>query len=560
MPGSPPDNFLDFDALLAKVNNQADAVSKFLWNAFSKATQQVLSDVLATQAQKKAALINELNGIFTAGPIYDAQLFAGVTLSSETLALLSQKPSGPNLVRLNELLLQDAYPQELGKTPLSGKYNYVKISGRLSCAGIMSDTEQTALKSLANITPNFETAINQLYSAPGIFLSTHFSDIFTDLPEANAILLNHPEQNDPATLEEKLLYVYDHFIPILKSKLRRDAITHHIAALIGLSEQSSALVIADKVESLIASLSTVGFSGSYFNDSKWQNFLLSKTDSTIDFSWGQKAPNASIQDADDFSVRWETYLAAPASDDYTLVVDVDGADEGFTLFLDDTQILEKNSAASSWSVATSLNAARLHSLRLDYAEHALDAGVRLQWKRATTALEVIPASAAYPKTVLDAFVSQVDIYHRAAKFIGGFELTEVELDYLIGHKADFGNINFEALNVERLGTHQRLHDVAKCRASNSGIAHRCFRSLPTYSNQPLAFVGRPQNKCSHLATAWDEPNLQFLMAHFSLSRADFRNEIALKRILQVMNIFARTGLSADTIAEWGCGRNGLQRS
>jgi len=433
---------------------------------------------------------------------------------------------------------------------LADKYSYIKGSGRLTCSGIMSDTEQTTLKGLANASINFKTAIDELYTAPETFISDNFNGIFSDLAEANATLLDHPTQATASSLDEKLFYVYERFLPILKGKLRQDAITQHIAALIGLSEEATALLIAEDIDALITDLSTEGFSATYFSDASWNTSVLERVDSTIDFSWGTDAP-APLVPANNFSVRWKAYIAPPASGEYTLVVEVEEADEVFNLYLDDALILEKSSmdAATSWEVVINLNAAQMHLLMLEYAETSQNAGIRLYWKRATTALEIIPASAAYPAVILDDFVKQAAVFHRAAKFILGFEISETELDHFITYNSDFGNINFKALDA---GHWERIRDYVTLR---NGVPQTqvLLTDIFTLANtpNPLPTVDK-LTEMLYLATAWDKKSLEFLVdTHLTLGVDDFKNEIAFNRLYEVTKIVAKTGISAETIAEWG---------
>ena len=60
----------------------------------------------------------------------------------------------------------------------SQKYTYVNGSGRVICRGVMSDTERTVLRGLANANLSFENAIDELYAAPEIFIISNFSDLF----------------------------------------------------------------------------------------------------------------------------------------------------------------------------------------------------------------------------------------------------------------------------------------------------------------------------------------------------------------------------------------------
>lgn len=446
---------------------------------------------------------------------------------------------------------------------LAKKYTYIQDSGRLTCAGIMTDTEKETLKHLDNANANFQAAVDELYAAPETFISDNFNGVFSDLDdldlvEAKETLLDHPAQVTAASLDEKLAYVYERLLPLLKSKLRQDTITQHIATLIGLTEEATALLIAKDIDVLITDLSTKGFSATYFSDANWNTpvpFVPEKVDSTIDFSWGNDAPDPLIP-ADNFSVRWKAYIAAPASGEYTLVVKVEEADEAFKLYLDDTLILEKTTADISWEKVTDLNAAQMHLLTLEYAEASQNAGVRLYWKTATTGLEIIPASVAYPAAILDNFAEQATIFHRAARFIAGFEISETELNHFITFNAYFGNIDFQALKA---GHWERIRDYMTLRNSvpqTQALLTEVFALANTLDPLPtvdelteMPYVDE-LTEMLYLATAWDEASLEFLVNHFTLGVHAFKNEIALNRLYEVMQIVSKTGIPAQTLAEW----------
>lgn len=433
---------------------------------------------------------------------------------------------------------------------LAVKYSYVRGSGRLTCTGVMSDDEQTTLKGLPGVNADFQAAVGELYAAPETFIHDNFGGVFDDLAETYRTLLDHPEQNPAATLDDKLAYVYERFVPILKDKLRHDAITRYIAALIGLTEEATALLIADDTESLITELSLKGYSANYFSDATWSNTALERTDGTIDFSWGADSPDTLVP-ADNFSVRWKAYLEAPASGEYTMVVETAQSDEAFNLHLDEALILQKlpGDIGIAWEVVTALNAAQMHALTLEYSEATQQAGIRLSWKRPTTALEIIPDTAAYPAAILDDFVELATLFHRAAKFILGFELSETELNQFITFNDDFGGIDFKALDA---GDWERIYDYVTLR--------NAVPQAQALLTDVFALAGTPNPSPTlddlramlHLATAWDEASTQFLVdTHFALSVDDFRNEIALKRLHDVIKVVSMSGLSASTIAVWG---------
>ena len=87
--------------------------------SFLPSTQGVLTSVTSTPEQQKLALVQPLNNILKGVLIFETVRFAGVKLSAETLELKlqnSQNPQGTDLIRLNRLLLEDAYTLEIAKS------------------------------------------------------------------------------------------------------------------------------------------------------------------------------------------------------------------------------------------------------------------------------------------------------------------------------------------------------------------------------------------------------------------------------------------------------------
>ena len=65
------------------------------------------------------SLIEFLNNIINGSLIYDIKRFNEAKLRSKTEHLLKDNPKGEALVYLNRILLEDAYPLEIIKTPES---------------------------------------------------------------------------------------------------------------------------------------------------------------------------------------------------------------------------------------------------------------------------------------------------------------------------------------------------------------------------------------------------------------------------------------------------------
>lgn len=94
------------------------AVSTYLWERLCQETREALLAFKGVETDTTSlceALIKEVNDMLSEESIYDEEVFQAVTLSPETLELLNGNPQGPELVRLNRLLLQDAYPDSIAK-------------------------------------------------------------------------------------------------------------------------------------------------------------------------------------------------------------------------------------------------------------------------------------------------------------------------------------------------------------------------------------------------------------------------------------------------------------
>ena len=80
-----------------------------------KKTKERLANFDGTVAPPKlvAALVGDLNALFKGPCFYDDERFAHVKLRGETKKFVDQKPRGGAGIRLNWLLLKEAYPDEI---------------------------------------------------------------------------------------------------------------------------------------------------------------------------------------------------------------------------------------------------------------------------------------------------------------------------------------------------------------------------------------------------------------------------------------------------------------
>jgi transglutaminase-like putative cysteine protease len=122
--GCPPfsiDDLKNFAAIADKLVHQSDPMSNFLWQHFSDDDQLLLRNYESSSLslrRAKLAVVDNLNNLIETGnpAIYAPDRFAGVMLPPGTAELLEKDPSGPELSRLNRLLVEAAYPGELAKS------------------------------------------------------------------------------------------------------------------------------------------------------------------------------------------------------------------------------------------------------------------------------------------------------------------------------------------------------------------------------------------------------------------------------------------------------------
>ena len=107
----------DPGSLAVKLQDTRAVISQHIAPQLSAETRQLLGKydgISSPSLALQRALILDLNKILQAGPLYDAESFADIELSEQTDELLAKNPeSGEALVRLNRLLLSDAYPHEV---------------------------------------------------------------------------------------------------------------------------------------------------------------------------------------------------------------------------------------------------------------------------------------------------------------------------------------------------------------------------------------------------------------------------------------------------------------
>jgi hypothetical protein len=108
----------DLERLIFKLYKPEDPVSVYLREQLSPNTRQMLHEYIESkvpQEKIKPVLVEDLNTVMQGISIFDEKRFAHISLTEETKKLIKQNPSGLERMRLNRLLLEEAYPEEIAR-------------------------------------------------------------------------------------------------------------------------------------------------------------------------------------------------------------------------------------------------------------------------------------------------------------------------------------------------------------------------------------------------------------------------------------------------------------
>ena len=157
--------------------------------------------------------------------------------------------------------------------------------------------------------------------------------------------------------------------------------------------QSSSSIFPNLTSPTAASLSnqeTTGLSAQYFNSQDFKNPVLTRTDATVNFDWGQSSPDKAIA-SDHFSGRWTGQILPTQSETYTFYTH---SDDGVRLWINGQLLVDHWTAhaVAEDKGTIALIAGQKVSVQLDYYEQGGDAVTQLLWSSPSRAKEVIPQS------------------------------------------------------------------------------------------------------------------------------------------------------------------------
>ena len=148
--GAPPmfRELRDASSLATKLKEARDPLSEYLMSQLPPETQKTLKAYDGTSPLPEAdqrRLVDELNGLLRGPSLYDEQRFVQVRLSDEAKRFIALNPKGDDLIRLNRVLLEEAYPAEIAKS--------TKYSWNVNIPFFKATADQNPLTSISYIGP-----------------------------------------------------------------------------------------------------------------------------------------------------------------------------------------------------------------------------------------------------------------------------------------------------------------------------------------------------------------------------------------------------------------------
>ena len=147
-------NFKDLSSLIIKLRESKDPLSQYIRNQFSENTNILINEYVDSNLffeKVKTSLIEELNQLLKNNHLYDKQRFSNVKLSDEIMRFMKNKPKGKDLIQLNRLLLEEAYPNEISNIRFdlfNFSFNQSEINTKLE-----KNNEKKILQLVKNIMP-----------------------------------------------------------------------------------------------------------------------------------------------------------------------------------------------------------------------------------------------------------------------------------------------------------------------------------------------------------------------------------------------------------------------
>jgi len=142
--------------------------------------------------------------------------------------------------------------------------------------------------------------------------------------------------------------------------------------------------------------SGTGLAGEYYDNADLTNLVMTRTDATINFDWGNGSPDPAIG-PETFSVRWTGYVEPLYSETYTFET---FSDDGDRLWVDGVQLTDDwktQHGGKTDSGTIALTAGVKYPITLEFMENTGGAAIQLHWSSASQEKQIVPMTQLYPQ-------------------------------------------------------------------------------------------------------------------------------------------------------------------
>jgi hypothetical protein len=462
--------------------------------------------------------------------------------------------------------------------PVKNKVSY--HAGLLQFAGPMTTSEQHDLLN-ASVDGDYQAAVDSLFQQPRTLVSNLLPILHQPNQPDDEVekLLETASINADGTpnaqiIADKFQYVLERLLPYLRDKLSSSLVKQTISNTLNLDGTMVDLLLETPtilpsqiypdrtIAADFLALQTQGLTGSYFSANDLTGVPTLRIDETLAFDGNVTALETNIP-AGTGSIRWTGMLMVPSSDTYTLYVRTGG---GVRLWLGGEpqpiiDVQQNQSTTELSGVAVTLKPNQLYDVRLELTGLSDHPIAELRWSSPTTSKEIISSANLYPTTE-----HSFTLLQKVSTLVNGFKLNADEVAYLTSHAPDFADLSFAGLALEHSDTtdqqapylFQQWHRLNNFITLRNALPQGDVSLIDVFSAMSLDDAMQQLT----LATGWDVQAVGTLVGAkgFQLLSADFKNEIALVRLLACMQLVRRLGVSPVQLFDWATTASDVKQS
>lgn len=137
-----------------------------------------------------------------------------------------------------------------------------------------------------------------------------------------------------------------------------------------------------------------GLTGQYFNGTNLVNSVFVRTDTNVNFNWGNGSPGAGVA-SNQFSVRWTGKIQPRYSEGYTFHLTTD---DGCRLWVNGQLLINKwyDDSGTDMAGSIALVGGQQYSITIEYYNDTNAASAVLEWDSASQTRQVIPQGVLFP--------------------------------------------------------------------------------------------------------------------------------------------------------------------